>query len=96
MDGGERIGHAAKPERREHERGGPSLGARVQQLDLVVAETDVAALDEQLTRLGGRERELVRAQLGERATGTQPRQAERGSMRVSTIRRAFAGRCSTA
>ena len=76
-DGGERIGHATKPERREHERGGPSLRACVQQLDLVVAEADLAAFDEQLTRLGDRERELVRAQLGERAAGTQPRQAER-------------------
>ena len=76
-DGGERIGHATKPERREHERGGPALRACVQQLDLVVAEADVAALDEQLARLGDRECELVRAQLGERAAGAQPRQAER-------------------
>ena len=76
-DGGEGIGHATKPERREHERGGPALRACVQQLDLVVAEADLAAFDEQLTRLGDRECELVRAQLGERAAGTQPRQAER-------------------
>ena len=61
--GGNGIGDATKPDGREHERSRPSLRTFVQQLDLIVAEALPAAFDEQLARLGERERELIRAQL---------------------------------
>ena len=49
-----------------------------EQLDLLGAKLDPPSFDEELVRLGGRERQLVGAQFHECASGSQPRQLQRG------------------
>ena len=73
-----RVVDVPKPEPGEHERSRPALGVLDKLLKLVCPELDLPPLDEQLVRLRGGERQLVGAQFHERASGTQPRQPERG------------------
>ena len=75
--GPRRIVDGPQPQPGEDERGGPALGALDEHVDLLRAELEMTEADEQLVRLGGREREIGRAHLGERTGRTQPREPER-------------------
>jgi hypothetical protein len=61
------VVHAAKPDRGELDRGRPSLGPAVEQLELRRLEVDVASAGEQLGRLGRGEREVLGTQLDQRS-----------------------------
>ena len=72
------IGLAAQPDAGEDECGGPALGPRAQQLDVRGIEVDPGTLDEQLSRLGGGEREIARAKLGECVGRPESRKPQSG------------------
>ena len=76
-DRGVRVLEPPQPDGGEEHGRRPALGPVVQELDVIGVQGDPVAFDEELARLGGRERQLVGAQLGEVAGGAQPRQAER-------------------
>jgi hypothetical protein len=67
----------AQPHRGEVQRGGPALGARVQEIRLVGAQRDAAERSQQRAGLGRGEGEHRRADLGDRALAAHPRERER-------------------
>ena len=75
--GRSRVVDRPQPEAGQDERRRPALGLLVEQLDLVRPELDLPAGDQQLVRLGPRERELPRPQLGEQPGGAVSREAQR-------------------
>jgi hypothetical protein len=78
-----RVGLAAQRERRQVERGRPSLRPRLQPLDVFRGQIEFQHVVEKRPRLLVIEAKLAGAQLGELATGTQPTQRQR---RIVTCR----------
>ncbi len=66
-----RVGDGAEPDTCQDERSRPTFGPLDERAEFLPPELHLPARDEQLVRLLGREGELARAQLCERAAGTQ-------------------------
>ena len=66
----------SQPQRGEAQRGRPALGPLEQDPDLLLIQLEACAIDEQLVRLGRRERQVPRANLGQRPAPAEARELE--------------------
>ena len=72
-----RVVEVTQPERGEIQAGGPALRPLDEELDVRGVERDPFPVDEQLTRLLGREREVARADLAQRTDRAEAPEAKR-------------------